>query len=369
MGVRRVTVHELKTGRLNSMLMPLRFATVGVAAAAVAFALAAAAAASGSFAVTPLVSDNGVPKTTPDANLVNSWGLTASPTGPWWVADNGKGVSTLYTGDGSKLGLTVTVGDAPTGVVANTTTGFKLKGGNNDLSAFVFDSEEGAIRAWNGSLGTTAEVETSAPGAVFKGLAISQTSAGPRLYASDFHNRRVDVFDGSWQQINRPFQFFDPTIPRNYGPLGIQAIGSHVFVTYAKTQPGSDDEAHGPGLGFVDSFNAATGILDGKVAARGTLNAPFGLAMAPAGFGSFGGDLLVGNFGDGRIHAYKPLLGGLAYRPDGELDGAERSPISIDDLWSLQFGNGAAAGPAGTLFFTSGPNDEGDGLFGSITSG
>ena len=142
------------------------------------------------------------------------------------------------------------------------------------------------------------------------------------MYATDFHNRRVDVFDGNWQQVNQPFQFFDPTIPRDFAPLGIQAIGNHVFVTYAKTQPGSDDEAHGPGLGFVDSFDAATGILDGKVAVRGTLNAPFGLTMAPAGFGSFGGDLLVGNFGDGQIHAYKPLLGGRIYRPDGELDNA-----------------------------------------------
>jgi uncharacterized protein (TIGR03118 family) len=342
-----------------------------VAAAVTAFVLAASAAAGSGFTVTPLVSDNGVPGTQHDDNLRNSWGLTAGAGGPWWVADNHAGVSTLYTGDGTKLGLTVAVGDDPTGVVANSTTGFNLKGGNNKASAFVFDGEAGVIHAWNGSLGTTAEVEIDASqhDAVFKGLAISQTSAGPRLYATDFHNRRVDVFDGNWQQVNRPFQFFDPTIPRNYGPLGIQAIGDNVFVTYAKTQPGSDDEAHGPGLGFVDSFNAATGILDGKVAVRGTLNAPFGLAMAPAGFGSFGGDLLVGNFGDGQIHAYKPLLGGLVYRPDGELDNAAGSPISIDELWSLQFGNGAAAGPTGTLFFTSGPNDESDGLFGSISSG
>jgi uncharacterized protein (TIGR03118 family) len=353
------------------MLVPFRLATAGVAAALVAFALAASAAASGGFTVTPLVSDNGVPGTTPDANLRNSWGLAAGAAGPFWVADNRTGVSTLYTGAGAKLGLTVTVGDDPTGVVANSTTGFDLKGGNTLASAFVFDGEAGVIHAWNGSLGTNAEVEIDASpqGAVFKGLAISQTSAGPRLYATDFHNRRVDVFDGSWQPVNRPFQFFDPTIPRTYGPLGIQAIGNNVFVTYAKTQPGSDDEAHGPGLGFVDSFNAATGILDGKVAIRGTLNAPFGLAMAPTGFGSFGGDLLVGNFGDGHIHAYKPLLGGLIYRPDGELDDAGGSPIAIDDLWSLQFGNGSAAGPTSTLFFTSGPNDEGDGLFGSITAG
>ncbi len=348
------------------------FARAAVAFAAAALALAAAGAAAGatgnSFAVTPLVSDNGVPGTTVDASLVNAWGLVAGPATPWWVADNGTGVSTLYTGAGAKIARTVAVGDNPTGVVFNGSTGFAVKGGNAGPGLFLFDSEAGVISAWNGSLGNTAEpeIDMSAEGAVFKGLAITQTTAGPRLYATDFHNRRVDVFDGSWQPVSSPFAFFDPTIPRNFAPFGIQAIGTKVYVTYAKTQPGSGDEVDGPGLGFVDAFNASNGLLAGKVAFLGQLNAPWGIAQAPDGFGRFGGDLLVGNFGDGKVNAYRPIFGGLLYLPDGTLRGADGSPVSIDGLWALQFGNGAAAGPAGTLFFTAGPNDEGDGLFGSI---
>jgi uncharacterized protein (TIGR03118 family) len=347
-----------------------RLLVVLAASVVVLVAAGGAAARPGNgFVVTPLVSDNGVPGTTPDANLVNSWGLVSSATSPWWVADNGSGVSTLYTGAGAKLGLTVTVGDAPTGVVFNGSPAFAIKGGNAGPALFLFDSEAGLISAWNGSLGTTAEVEVDATsqGAIFKGLAIAQTANGPRLYATDFHNRRVDVFDGNWQPVKRPFQFFDPTIPRSYGPFGIQAIGSRVFVTYAKTQPGSGDEAHGPGLGYVDAFDAATGLLAGKVAIRGALNAPWGLAQAPAGFGSFGGDLLVGNFGDGHINAYKPIVDGRFYIPQGPLRDTAGAALSIDGLWALEFGNGAAAGPTGSLFFTAGPNDESDGLFGAIT--
>ena len=161
----------------------------------------------------------------------------------------------------------------------------------------------------------------------------------------------------------------DPTIPRSYAPFGIQAIGSKIYVTYAKTQPGSDDEVAGAGLGFVDAFDAASGRLAGKVAFFGALNAPWGLAQAPEGFGRFGGDLLVGNFGDGRINAYRPIFGGLLFLPEGPLRTPQGAPLWIDGLWALEFGNGAAAGPAGTLFFTAGPNDESNGLFGMIAPG
>lgn len=351
------------------MRVPGTWVSAGVAAAvALVLVSTATAAAGNSFTVTPLVSDvPAIPAAHVDPNLVNSWGLTSSSSSPWWVADNGTGVSTLYRGDGTKVPLTVNVGDDPTGAVFNSTTGFDVKSGSQAL--FLFDSESGTITAWNGSLGTTAELEVDGTpqGSVFKGLAIAQTSAGPRLYAADFHNRRVDVFDGAWQPVNQPFQFFDPTLPRVYAPFGIQAIGNLVYVTYAKTQPKSIDEVDKAGFGYVDAYNAATGILVARVASRGDLNAPWGVASAPAGFGRFGGDLLIGNFGDGTIHAYRPIAGGLAYLPDGPLDGANGSPIFIDGLWALQFGNGQAAGPTGTLFFTSGPNGENDGLFGSIT--
>ena len=245
-----------------------------------------------------------------------------------------------------------------------------LKGGDNGPALFLLDSEAGLISAWNRSLGTTADVEinATAESAIFKGLALAQTADGPRLYATDFHDRVVDVFNGNWQLITRPFQFLDTTISREYGPFGIQAIGNRVYVTYARTQPDSGDEAHGPGFGYVDAFDASTGLLVARVATRGPLNAPWGIAQAPSGFGALGGDLLVGNFGDGRINVYKPSLGGTSYIPQAALRGAGGEPLSIDGLCALEFGNGTAAGPTGTLFFTAGPNDENDGLFGTITS-
>jgi len=203
---------------------------------------------------------------------------------------------------------------------------------------------------------------------VYKGLAIAQTTAGPRLYAADFHNRRVDVWDGAWQPVKRPFAFFDPTIPHDFAPFGIQAIGSRIFVSYAKTEAGSDDEVAGPGLGFVDAFDAATGLLTSKVLSGRQLNAPWGLAVAPPSFGALGGDLLVGNFGDGRISAFKPVLGGLLYVPQGQLRTGPGEPVAIDGLWALEFGNDAGAGPSSSLYFTAGPGDEEHGLFGFISA-
>jgi uncharacterized protein (TIGR03118 family) len=344
-----------------------------LAAIAVLVAAGVAAAAPGnSFVVTPLVSDNGVPGTVTDPNLVNAWGLTSSPTSPWWVSNNGTGTSTLYNGAGVPFPpgspLVVSVGDAPTGTVFNGTGAFKIKGGNGGPAAFLFGSEAGTITAWNGSLGKTAETEIDTKGdALYKGLAIASTAAGPRLYATDFRHDRVDVFDGNWQPVHRPFQFFDPTIPRDYAPFGIQAIGNRVYVTYAQTQAGSNDEAHGAGFGFVDGFDAASGVLVAKVAIRGALNAPWGIAQAPGGFGPFGGDLLIGNFGDGRVNVYQPIRLGGFYQPLGPLRDSSGDPLWIDGLWALEFGNGANAGPKGSLFFTAGPNDEGDGLFGTIT--
>ena len=214
------------------------FATAMLALVSVA---AASAASDNSYVVHPLVSDNGVPGTVTDPNLVNAWGLTASSTSPWWVADNGMNVSTLYNGAGGIVPLVVNVGEAPTGTVFNTTTGFPLPAGVGN-ARFLFDTERGVISGWNG--GTAAQPKFTSPdGAVYKGLAIAQTTVGPRLYAADFHNRRVDVFDGAWQPVKQSFfSFRDPTIPRSFAPFGIQAIGSRVYVSYAKTEPGSDDE-------------------------------------------------------------------------------------------------------------------------------
>jgi uncharacterized protein (TIGR03118 family) len=338
---------------------------------ATAALVASAGAGESSFTVTKLFADETGAAAKADGNLVNAWGLTSTPTSPWWVADNGKDVSTLYRADGTKVPLTVGVANAPTGAVANIGSTFTVTNGTTTAPAqFIFATEEGAILAWAGTVsGTTAQVEVPAAGdAVFKGLAIAPTAGGDRLYATDFHNGRVDVFDGSFTDVTAPGSFADPHIPSGYAPFGIQAIGSTIFVTYAKQDADRHDDVAGQGHGFVDAFDTS-GALLGRVATHGQLNSPWGLAMAPAGFGNFGGDLLVGNFGDGEVSAYEPQADG-SYELVGQLRTADHKVLSIDGLWALQFGKGAANnGPQTTLFFTAGPGGEQHGLFGTITAG
>lgn len=337
-----------------------------VVGAAVVAAAPLTAAERNAYTVTPLVSDQPGVAAHMDPNLVNAWGLTSGPTTPWWVSDNGTQKSTLYRGsDGLPQALVVTVDGGPTGAVFNPTTDFVLPTGGKAL--FIFNSEDGKIRSWNGAQGTTAIVskDRSGEGAIYKGLALADTSAGPRLYAADFHNARVDVFDGSFGLV--PGGFVDPSLPSGYAPFGIQTILDRVFVTYAKQDADAEDEIAGQSLGFVDVFSSAGDLL-GRVAQHGQLNAPWGLALAPSTFGRFAGDLLVGNFGDGQINAYEELPNGhFAHR--GELRNADGGSIAIDGLWALQFGKAGNNGPAGTLFFTAGPGDEKHGLFGSITPG
>ena len=322
-----------------------------------------AAAERNSYKVTPLVSDQAGVAAHTDPNLVNAWGLTASATSPWWVSDNGTDLSTLYRGDGTPQALVVHVAGGPTGTVFNVTGSFALPTGG--LALFLFDSEDGKIRAWNGAQGTTAIVvkDRSTEGAIYKGLAIADTGSGPRLYAADFHNARVDVFDGSFGLVTGGF--VDPALPAGYAPFNVQAIGDRVFVAYAKQDEDAEDEVAGQGTGFVDSYDLAGKLLE-RVAQHGQLNAPWGLALAPDGFGRFAGDLLVGNFGDGQINAYEELANGH-FEHRGELRGSDGKRLAIDGLWALRFGNGGNAGPTGTLFFTAGPDEESHGLFGSIT--
>jgi uncharacterized protein (TIGR03118 family) len=323
-----------------------------------------AAAERNSYTVTPLVSDQPGMAPHTDASLVNAWGLTAGPTTPWWVADNGTDKSTLYGGDGTPRALVVDVAGGPTGTTFNPTSGFLLPTGGKAL--FLFDSEDGVIRGWNGAQGTTAIVvkDRSDVGAVYKGLTVANTPDGPRLYAADFHNARIDVLDGSFGLV--PGGFVDPSLPDGYAPFNVQAIGDRIFVAYAKQDEEGEDEVAGQGLGFVDAYDLAGNLL-ARVAQHGQLDAPWGLAVAPASFGRFGGDLLVGNFGNGRINAYEELPNGH-FEHRGELRGADGQALAIDGLWALRFGNDAAAGPAATLFFTAGPDEESHGLFGSITA-
>jgi uncharacterized protein (TIGR03118 family) len=305
----------------------------------------------------------------PDTNLVNAWGLAALTGSPWWVADNGTSVATIYKADGTKVGLTVSVPTNPTGAVANNGSDFGLS--DNSPALFLFSTEDGHILAWNLGFGSAAGVvvDRTKAHAVYKGLAIASTSSGDRLYATDFHNGRVDVFGGNFKPVHTHGRFVDHQIPHGYAPFGIQNVNGTIFVTYAKQDKARHDDDAGKGHGFVDMFDTS-GKLLGRVASRGALNSPWGIAWAPSGFGSASGDLLIGNFGDGTINAFKPDPHG-EFHPDGQLQASGGGMLTIDGLWSLQFGHGATAnnGPTTTLFFTAGPDHEGHGLFGTITSG
>jgi uncharacterized protein (TIGR03118 family) len=320
-----------------------------------------------------LVSDVPGAAELPDADLVNAWGLTFGPTTPAWVADNGTGVSTLYSGAvGStpvaKVGLTVSIpGGAPTGAVFNGSAGFVVhSGASSGPARFLFSSEAGTITGWNPGVpppppSMQAQTAVSVSGAIFKGLAIADTATGPRIYASDFHSGQVDVWDANFAPVQIPGAFHDPGLPAGYAPFGIQAVGGNIVVTYAEQDAAAEDEVAGPGNGFVDLYDTDGNLLS-RVASRGALNAPWGVALAPEGFGRASGALLIGNFGDGRINAYQPasgkFLGALRYKHGRR--------IAIDGLWALEFGNGVIGTPQ-TLLFTAGPDDESHGLFGELT--
>ncbi len=286
------------------------------------------------------------------------------------VSDNGTSASTLYNGSGAKQALTVSVPGAPTGTVFNgAATDFVVsQNGKSGSARFLFATEGGQILGWSPTVNGTVAVPgavSSANGAVYKGLA----TAADRLYATDFHDGRVDVFDNAFKPVSLPFT--DAKLPKGYAPFGIQAIGTSIFVTYAKQDAAKKDDVPGGGAGSVDQFT-----LDGRLVARvasggrknAPPNAPWGLAMAPASFGVFSGDLLIGNFGNGRISAYQDRGGGKwVYK--GQLRRADQTLITIDGLWALGFGNGAAGGPTTSLYFAAGPDGEAHGLFGSITAG
>jgi uncharacterized protein (TIGR03118 family) len=352
----------------------------GVALGSIALAIAvlavasgaARAAASDAYTVNPLVSDGtATAASATDASLVNGWGLSAGPTTPWWASDNGTSLSTLYSGTGAKAALTVSVPGSPTGTVFNGgATDFVVsQNGSSGAARFLFSTESGTILGWTPSVnGTVAVVgaDRSSVGAVYKGLAV----ANDRLYATDFHNGRVDVFDASFKLITTGGGFKDAKVAKGFAPFGIQALGGDIFVTYAKQDAARHDDVPVPGHAYVDEFTP-DGQLVARVVNSGTKNAPlvapWGLALAPADFNTFGADLLVGNFGNGRISAYTKRGDTWVYK--GQLRLGNGTPIAIDGLWAIAFGNGAAAGPTDTLYFLAGPSREHHGLFGSITTG
>ena len=326
------------------------------------------------------ISDGVVPADHIDANLVNAWGLVSGPTTPWWIADNGTGKTTLFNVGANAIVTEFTVPGAggeqgnPTGVVFNGGSGFVV---NNGVGApaparFIFASEDGTLSAFKGAPIVTVVPNAQAPAhdAIYKGLAIDSATAGTRLYATDFHNGKVDIFDSSFHAVNIPGAFTDPNLPAGFAPFGIQNINGTIYVTYALQDEDQEDDVAGPGNGYVDAYDTFGNFIR-RVASAGELNSPWGLALAPDNFGRFSGDLLVGNFGDGRIHAFDPnqLTADGEFEAVGQLHSASGKPIAIDGLWALQFGHGSAAnGPQTTLFFTAGPGDEEHGLFGSLVN-
>jgi len=324
------------------------------------------------FTVTNLVGDTGGAGAQVDPHLVNAWGLVAGPSTPWWVADATTSASTLYTGTGAVLPIVVTVPGAPTGIVFSSGSDFVVSDGSSSGPAtFIFATQSGLISGWNQAVPPPAPsmkvltgADRSGMGAIYKGLAIASTSAGDRLYATDFHNGRVDVFDGSFNVVDSPGAFVDKKIPRRFAPFGIQNINGAIVVTYAKQDPTKVNDVPGAGRGFVDMFDTG-GNLMARVATKGALDAPWGLALAPSAFGTFGGDLLVGNFGNGIIHAYHQQSS-RRWKLRGVLKGTQGAVLKIEELWGLSFGNGNAAGPTTTLYFTAGPSGGSHGLFGSI---
>ncbi len=339
-------------------------------------ALAGSLGAANSYLVHNLVSD--LPNTADyvDPNLVNPWGIAESATGPFWLGNNHSGTSTLYSGSGAPIPLVVAVpppaGATPgavTGVIYNGSTSFAVTTGNP--SVFIFCTEDGTISGWNATVDRTHAkivVDNSASGSVYKGCALGGPTGAPQIYVANFHAGTIEIFDANFKPVALASgAFADPTVPAGFAPFNIENIGGKFYVTYGKQDSAKHYDVGGAGNGYVTVFDAS-GTLVTHLIAAGPLNSPWGMAIAPANFGDFAGDLLVSNFGDGMIHAFNPTTGQLI----GTLNDTTGKPIVVRGIWALLFGNGGRGGDAGTLYFTAGspgPNGEpleSHGLFGSI---
>src|ERR1700688_1362270 len=390
----------MKFERVN----PIRVSASFAVSAACAFSLAACGGGSSGggassqvvqqmssgFADSALVSNKtGVVATTTviDANLSNPWGLATAPGLPFWVADNNSNVASLYSGTGQIETSAVTGSNAtaiaipasaagepanPTGQVYNGSGGFLVATGKGQETAlFIFGGEGGTIAAWakdNGATAVTAYDDGTVNGtnhAVYKGLALGTVSGASYLYATDLHNNKVDVFDTNFAKpAAMQGKFIAPTMPAGFVPFGIAALNNQLYVTYAMQDAAMHDDTAGAGLGYVDVFDFGGNFIS-RFASGGPLNAPWGIAQAPAGFGSFQGDLLIGNFGDGTINIFAP--NGTSLATDmGPLTVSGGAVFAVPGLWSLVFGDGDSDKPLTTLFYTAGFADQTDGVFGSI---
>jgi uncharacterized protein (TIGR03118 family) len=337
---------------------------------------------------TPLVTSNTglvATVTTIDANLSNPWGLVTAPGLPFWVADNNSNLVTLYSGTGliqtgevtgsNDIGIALPASAAgvpanSTGQVYNGTGGFMIPtASGQETSLFIFDGEGGTIAAWATDSGATAVTSyddglvNGTAHAVYKGLALGTVNGATFLYATDLHNNKIDVFDTNFAKpAEMQGKFVDPTMPGGFVPFGIAALNGQLYVTYAQQDGAMHDEVTGAGLGYVDIFDFSGNFVS-RFSSAGALNAPWGMALAPAGFGSFEGDLLIGNFGDGKINVFAPNGSSL-----GAITVNNGQALTIPGLWSLVFGDGDPDKPVTTLFYTAGFADQTDGVFGSITA-
>ncbi len=307
-----------------------------------------------------------------DPNLMGAWGISESSGSPFWISDAGSGFSTLYSANGSPIPLVVAIpvskagGSAgiPTGTVYNGTTGFALTKGNP--AHFLWATLDGTIQGWNPAVNANAVimVDNSSAGAEYTGLAIASNNGSTYLYAANFHTGRIDVFDSNFAPVFNFAGFRDELVPSTYAPFNVQMLNGNLYVAFAQQNSGQNFSNSGPGLGVVDVF-APNGVLIQRLASGGTLNAPWGLALAPAGFGDFAGDVLVGNFGDGTINVFNPTTGAFI----AQLNDVLGAPIMIPGLWALQAGNGGKGGELGAVYFTAGipgPDNGNHGLFGRL---
>jgi uncharacterized protein (TIGR03118 family) len=317
--------------------------------------LAAPSASQAGFVQTNLVSDIPGLAAHTDANLKNPWGISFSLTSPFWVSNQVTGTATLYAGDGTPRPATPLIvdipGGNPTGQVFNSTDDFHLSTGSKAF--FLFATLNGTIAGWGPPLGTSAEIVATTAGAVYTGLALANNGTGNFLYAANGEAATIDVFNGGFSLVTLGGSFTDPTLPAGFTPYNVQNIGGTLYVTYENEEEGG---------GVVDAFDTNGGFLRRISANAGPLASPWGLALAPAGFGEFGGALLVGNEDDGHISAFNPTTGAFL----GQLEDGAGNPIANTGLWGLAFGNGANGFDPGTLYFAAGINEEVDGLFGAI---
>jgi uncharacterized protein (TIGR03118 family) len=388
-----MTASVLSSALLKSVAHAVIIATsiLGTAAAGVAAGFVETDLISN---VSPLTDSNGIVHTTPiqDGKLLNPWGLAASTTSPFWVADNGAGVSTLYNvpvppASVSKNPLVVSIpapggmAGHPTGVVFNIAPGaFNITKGTTTASAsFLFATEDGTILGWSSMVDAANAIivvpkpGVMASGAVYKGLAIAtDASAMPtpttRLYATNFHKGTVEMFDETFVDVTPPGAFTDPNLPKGYAPFNIVPIAGNLVVTYAVQDADKHDDVAGMSHGIVNIFDLKGRFLQ-RLIQHGQLNSPWGVALAPHTFGALADKLLIGKFGNGHINAYDRTTGEFI----DKVRDAHGQAIVIDGLWSLRVGSGVTSSPPAdrnfgpnTVFFTAGPNGENDGLFGAI---